>query len=44
MRKRTKFRHNMRHRLDTVEGRFKAVRANLEALPGQAEKLLASNG
>ena len=33
-------RSNMRHRLNTVEGRFKAVRANLEALPGQAEKAL----
>ncbi|MGP0065253.1 MAG: hypothetical protein ACLQGP_16835 [Isosphaeraceae bacterium] len=34
------FRDKMRHQLDTVEGRFKAVKANIQALHSQAEKSL----
>ena len=30
----------LRNRLDTVEGRLKAVKTNMKALPGQAEKAL----
>ncbi len=34
------FRDNLRHRLDTVEARLKSLRANVAALPEQAETSL----